>query len=70
MDEQLSQIPTVTRWSVEFTHGLVLTGEGWRSGWGWLCHEHSPSLGMHGFSSQAEASLAFIAHSFECGHSG
>lgn len=69
MDEQETRIPTLTSWSVTFEHGLRMTDEGWRSGWGWHCHEHRTPQGMHGFGSQAEASLAFIAHSLDCGHS-
>lgn len=66
MDNQLSQPPTMTRWQVELTHGLVDTLHGPRGGWGWVCSTGHAPYGEHGYTTDLEALIGLRVHMGAC----
>lgn len=69
MCRECPDVPTVTRWRVQITHGSDDTVDGLVFGWGWLCYECHPARGEHGFPTPGEVLTALGDHVGECaGH--
>lgn len=61
--------PVLTSWKIEILHGLQQCEEGLQWGHGWVCYDHDPAVGIHGYVLMEDMLEGLREHLLECsGH--